>query len=152
MRTVRIVAMFLLLIGASVAQQAKPAANPTGLVLPADLPDIPLFDVSAMDKSVDACVDFYKYACGGWMAKNPVPPDQSTWGRFSQLQERNRDVLHAILEVAAKPDPKRNSDHAEDRRFLRLLHGRAEGQRARRQTAAGRTGADQQDSPIGRTW
>src|SRR5512147_767145 len=107
MRIVRLISICLLLASLLPAQQSKPS-NPAGLTLPADLPNIPLFDLSAMDKSAEPCVDFYKYACGGWMAKNPIPPDQSLWGRFSQLQERNRDVLHAILAFAAKPDPKRS--------------------------------------------
>ena len=107
MRIVRLISICLLLASLLPAQQSKPS-NPAGLALPADLPNIPLFDVNALDKTAEPCVDFYKYACGGWMAKNPIPPDQSLWGRFSQLQERNRDVLHAILEFAAKPDPKRS--------------------------------------------
>ena len=43
------------------------------------------------DRSVDACTDFYQFACGGWMAKNPVPADRPRWGRFDELQERNHD-------------------------------------------------------------
>jgi len=49
------------------------------------------------------CVDFYQFACGDWLKSNPIPPDQSRWGRFSELEERNRDILHDILEDAAKP-------------------------------------------------
>ena len=106
MRTLRFLAVFLVLAAVSPAQQTKTPANPSGLALPADLPSIPAFDITALDKTADPCVDFYKYACGGWMAKNPIPPDQTRWGRFDQLQDRNRSVLRAILEVAAKPDPK----------------------------------------------
>ena len=38
-------------------------------------------DLTAIDKSIDPCVDFYKYSCGNWMKNNPVPPDKSRWGR-----------------------------------------------------------------------
>ncbi|HLH07249.1 MAG TPA: M13 family metallopeptidase [Terriglobales bacterium] len=62
-----------------------------------------------MDPSADPCVNFYQYACGGWMAKNPIPGDQSRWGRFDELQERNYDILHGILEKAAIPNPKRDA-------------------------------------------
>ncbi|MCP5144990.1 MAG: M13 family metallopeptidase [Gammaproteobacteria bacterium] len=55
-----------------------------------------------MDRSVDPCVDFYQYANGGWMARNPIPADQSSWGVFSELRERNYDLLRDILENAAK--------------------------------------------------
>ncbi len=33
------------------------------------------------------------------MAANPIPPDQSTWGRFDELQERNRETLRDILQA-----------------------------------------------------
>ncbi len=59
-------------------------------------------DLQAIDKTVDPCQDFYKFACGSWNKNNPIPPDQATWGRFNELHERNQQVLHGILEEAAQ--------------------------------------------------
>ncbi len=64
---------------------------------------IPSFDVTAMDKTVDPCVDFYQYACGTWMKNNPIPPDKSRWGRFNELAEYNQYVLRDILEQVQTP-------------------------------------------------
>jgi len=65
--------------------------------------EIPAFDVNAIDKSIDPCVDFYQYACGTWMKNNPIPPDKARWGRFDELAEHNLYILRDILTEAQAP-------------------------------------------------
>jgi endothelin-converting enzyme/putative endopeptidase len=76
--------------------QAQPTQAPEPV-----LPYSPSLDVSSMDKSVDPCVDFYQYSCGGWQKKNPIPPDQVAWGVYGKLYQDNLQFLRGILEQAA---------------------------------------------------
>src|SRR5579863_6330651 len=72
---------------ASSSQSAGPAAHGV--------------DLAILDKTCKPCEDFYHYASGEWLAKNPVPAAYPSWGRFNELAERNRELLHQILEGAA---------------------------------------------------
>src|ERR1700758_624440 len=70
-------------------------------------PELHVFDTSLIDKSVNPCENFYQYSCNGWFKRNPLPPDQTSYGRFTELFELNRLHLKEILEDASKPDPNR---------------------------------------------
>jgi len=75
------------------------AAMPlTVTIQAADAPPIPRFSTDYMDKSVEPAADFYHYAAGTWIKKNPVPADKSRWASFSELQERNWHLIHEILD------------------------------------------------------
>ncbi len=93
----------LLALLCAAALYAQPASTPPKQQSPLR------FDPANIDKAANPCVDFYQYACGTWITKNPIPPDQSRWGRFSELEERNRAVLREILDEASKPAPNRDA-------------------------------------------
>jgi endothelin-converting enzyme/putative endopeptidase len=68
-----------------------------------------VLDVDFMDTSVDPCTDFFTYSCGGWLKKNPIPPDKTSWGLGSKLADDNRVLLREILQEAAAPAPDKDA-------------------------------------------
>ena len=62
-------------------------------------------DVANFDSTVAPSHDFFHFANGGWIKKNPIPADQIRWGSFSILNENNKKNLHQIVDdAAAKKD------------------------------------------------
>ena len=58
-------------------------------------------DVNSLDPTCKPCEDFWRYANGGWIDKNPIPARNSVWGTMSVMTEANRERLRTILEGAA---------------------------------------------------
>ncbi|MBA2249040.1 MAG: M13 family metallopeptidase [Chitinophagaceae bacterium] len=58
-------------------------------------------DPANMDLSVKPGDNFFLYANGAWVKKNPVPASKTRWGSFDQLIEDNSGRLHLLLEEAA---------------------------------------------------
>ncbi|GAC1577402.1 MAG: M13 family metallopeptidase [Candidatus Elarobacter sp.] len=59
-------------------------------------------DPANIDPTCKACDDFFQFAAGGWIKKNPIPAGHATWGSLAQLAEQNRGVLFGIVADAAK--------------------------------------------------
>ena len=90
---------------------AAPAAAPTTAERPLTaLPYTPSLDTTVMDRSVDPCVDLFKFSCGKWLEKNPIPADQSRWSVYSKVGNDNLRFLWGMLEESARPNPGRDAN------------------------------------------
>ena len=95
-----VIVLTAFVIGCGSSQTVAPtAAAPAQAVTPFFVPHG--FDLAAMDPSIKACDDFYRFAVGKWRETHPLPAQYSRYGRFEELAERNREVLHKILEEDA---------------------------------------------------
>src|ERR1700694_6146336 len=70
---------------------------------------LPAINLDTIDKAVDPCVNFYQYACGNWMKTTEIPSDQTSWGSFVDIRERNSAIMREILEKAAAGGPGRDA-------------------------------------------
>jgi len=73
-------------------------------------PKLEHFDPDLVDKSLDPCNDFYKYACNKWLTANPIPADQVFWSTGSGLELWNEGLLRETLEAASKNDSNRTAN------------------------------------------
>ena len=68
------------------------------------------FNVSNLDRSADACTDFFQYANGSWLKSTEIPASESRWGTFNILAENNNTTLRSVLEEDAKTKSPEGSD------------------------------------------
>ncbi|HEV3116609.1 MAG TPA: M13 family metallopeptidase N-terminal domain-containing protein, partial [Gemmataceae bacterium] len=59
-------------------------------------------ELTGMDPSVKPYEDFYQFANGKWLARTQIPADRPMAGTAVSLRDRNRDVLHQILDEAGR--------------------------------------------------
>ena len=63
-------------------------------------------DVASLDRSADACTDFYRFANGKWLQSTTLPDNRARYGVFQMLEEQNEKILvDAFREALAKPLP-----------------------------------------------
>ena len=81
------------------AAETTPAATAPSDFLQADL-----------DPTADPGVDFFQYANGGWLARNPIPASESAWGIGNAVREQLYVSLRRINNDAARSQHEPGSD------------------------------------------
>ena len=59
-------------------------------------------DLANLDTTAVPQNDFYQYACGGWMANNPLTPEYSRFGSFDKLGLQNLEQVNGLIQEIAE--------------------------------------------------
>lgn len=71
-------------------------------------------DQKNLNQQVSPKQDFYEYACGGWIKRNPMPDEFSSYGQFDVLREKARkQVQDLILNLETDPASKEKGSIAQ---------------------------------------
>jgi putative endopeptidase len=84
---------------ATPASEAASAA-PAGPGVKVTLADVGL-EAASLDRTADPCIDFYQFACGGWLQSNPLPADRARLSRLTEIDDRTKGEIKTMLEDAA---------------------------------------------------
>ncbi|HWO29649.1 MAG TPA: M13 family metallopeptidase [Candidatus Acidoferrum sp.] len=106
-----ILCLFMTLPVVLLGQNPAPptAANAAVTADKTKVPKLDHFDPDLVDKTLNPCDDFYKYACNKWIAANPIPADQVYWSTGGGLEMWNDNVLRETLQAASKNDSTRSA-------------------------------------------
>ena len=63
-----------------------------------DTAKVEAINLANLDTAIAPGTDFYQYACGGWIEKNPLKPEYSRFGTFDQLRDNNQEQLRSLID------------------------------------------------------
>jgi putative endopeptidase len=105
---------------AAVATAVLGCSHAAPSVAPPPASAVRAFDRSSLDTTCAPCSDFFRFANGGWLGRTEIPAAFPTWGSFNELYVHNLDVLHDVLEAAARDGA---APPGSNRRMLGTFYG-----------------------------
>ena len=58
------------------------------------------FIKNSIDSTVDPCDDFFKFCCGGWIRRNPIPKSYNDYSTFTKLSKVIESELQELLQAS----------------------------------------------------
>lgn len=101
--------LFYFIAGISVLSSCKTSKETTTTEVIKNT-ELQTVDFSYIDNNIKPKDDFFMYANGNWVVNNPVPPSESRWGSFNELEENNKSKLTGILDEFKNAQGKPGSD------------------------------------------
>ena len=92
------VATLSIAIAPALGAQTTASARPAVPIPPA----LKVFDPSFIDKSANACQDFFAFANGAWIKNDTIPAAFSSSGVSRDMTDRNEIVVRSVLDDAVK--------------------------------------------------
>jgi putative endopeptidase len=92
-----------LLLAASASFAAilpSPGAAQNSQSMDAAPPPLKVVDTAYIDRSANACTDFFQFANGGWLKRDTIPAAYSSSGVARDMGDRNELVVRAVLNDA----------------------------------------------------
>ncbi|XP_032236400.1 neprilysin-4 [Nematostella vectensis] len=78
--------VFVVLFAVEVSEKAKTTTAPIEVCTSQGCITAASELLNSIDRTIKPCDDFYLYACGGWMKRNPIPSGQKSWDVSSKLK------------------------------------------------------------------
>lgn len=82
--------------------------NPTPVS--AAKPELETINLDFLDKTVKPEDDFFQFSNGTWLKNNEIPPSESRWGSFNELENSNKKKLTSILDEMSSKEAQKGSD------------------------------------------
>ena len=92
---VRLVTLALLVLAVTPGAAQTPAMPPATTLVP-----LRVVDPTFIDTTTSACVDFFQYATGAWLAHDTIPPEYASSGVTRDMADRNELVVRGVLDDA----------------------------------------------------
>lgn len=72
--------------------------------------ELSTIDVASLSGTIKPSEDFFMFSNENWVKNNPIPPSESRWGSFNELEKNNQAKLLNLLNELANSASKKGSD------------------------------------------